>query len=83
MKGYGYTSTHPLDLSGLLWGEPLPFTYITEEYRVFVGKHDGKRHLEDLGVDGRIMLKRIFKQWEGEAWTGLISLRMGTGGCLL
>ena len=22
MKGYGYTSTHPLGLSGLLWGEP-------------------------------------------------------------
>jgi hypothetical protein len=38
-----------------------------------VGIHDGKRHLEDLGVDGRITLKWI-KPWDGEAWTGLIWL---------
>jgi hypothetical protein len=37
-------------------------------------------HLEDLGADGRILLKRIFKTWDGEAWTGLICLRIGTGG---
>jgi hypothetical protein len=27
-------------------------------------------HLEDPGVDGRIILKWIFKNWNG-AWTGL------------
>jgi hypothetical protein len=25
-------------------------------------------------------LKRIFKKWDGESWTGLIWLRVGIGG---
>jgi hypothetical protein len=39
-------------------------------------------HLEDLEVDGRIILKCIFKTWGG-AWTGFMWLRVGTGGGLL
>jgi hypothetical protein len=37
-------------------------------------------HLGDPGVDGRIILKRIFRKGAGEAWTGLVWLRIGTGG---
>jgi len=36
-------------------------------------------HLEDPGVD-RIILRWIFRKWDVGAWTGLIWLRIGTGG---
>ena len=29
-----------------------------------------KDHLEDPVVDGRVILKRNFKKWAGDAWTG-------------
>jgi hypothetical protein len=41
-----------------------------------------RAHLEDPGVDRTIILKWIFRYWD-EAWTGLIWLRIGTGGGLL
>jgi hypothetical protein len=33
--------------------------------RVLVGKPEGKNHLEDPGLDGRIVLKWIFSKWNG------------------
>ena len=39
-------------------------------------------HLEDLSLDVRIILKWILKMWDGQAWTGLIWLRIGTVGAL-
>jgi len=32
--------------------------------RVMVGKPEGKDHLEDPGVDGRIILRRVFRKWD-------------------
>jgi len=46
----------------------------------FGGKPEGKNHLEEPGVDGRIILRWIFRKWNEEAWTGLIKLRIGRGG---
>jgi hypothetical protein len=48
-----------------------------------VGRSKGRRPLEGLDVDGRMILKRSFKQWDKESWTGLIHPRIGTGGGLL
>jgi len=36
-------------------------------------------HLEDPGVEWRIILKWIFRNWDMRAWTGFIWLRIGTG----
>jgi hypothetical protein len=33
-------------------------------YRVSLGKREERDHFEDLGVDGRIILKWIFKKWD-------------------
>ena len=38
-------------------------------------------HLEDHGIDGRIILRWILRKWDWGAWTGLIWLRLGTGTC--
>jgi hypothetical protein len=39
-----------------------------------------KDHLEDLELDGRIILRRIFRKWDVGVWIGLIWLRLGAGG---
>jgi len=45
-----------------------------------VGKPEGKRPLGDPGIDGRIILRWIFRQWNVGVWTVLIWLRIGMGG---
>jgi hypothetical protein len=39
---------------------------------VLVGKFAGREYLKDPGVDGRVILKWIFKKWKGGiAWSDL------------
>jgi hypothetical protein len=49
-------------------------------YRVLVGKPGGKRPLRNSGVDGRIILRWIFRKWDVGVWIGMSWPRMGTGG---
>jgi hypothetical protein len=46
------------------------------------GNLNERDHLGDTGVDGRIILRWIFRKLDGYggAWTGLIWLRIGAGG---
>jgi hypothetical protein len=37
-------------------------------------------HLEDPGIDKRIILRWIFSKWDVGIWTGSIWLRIRTGG---
>jgi hypothetical protein len=39
---------------------------------------NNKEALGDPGVDGRIILRRIFRKWDVEEGTGSIWLRIGT-----
>jgi hypothetical protein len=49
-------------------------------YRVLVGKPGGKSNMGDPGVDGRAILRWIFRKWDVGVWTGSSWLRIGTGG---
>jgi len=51
-------------------------------YRVLIGKNDGNRHLEDLGIDRRI-LKGMLQKQRRVPWTGFILHWIGTNHRLL
>jgi len=63
------------------------FWHVWETGEVHTGFRSGDLRERDClkypGVGRRIILKRVFKKWEVEAWKGLIWLRIGTGGGLL
>ena len=47
---------------------------------VWWGNLRERDHLGDLGVDGRIILRWIFRKWDVGVWTGLSWFRIGTVG---
>jgi hypothetical protein len=49
-------------------------------YRVLVREQRERDHFEELGVDRNITLKWIIKKWDGVELTGLIWVRIRTGG---
>jgi hypothetical protein len=49
-------------------------------YNVSAGKPEGKRTLGISRSGWEIMFKLFFKKWNGNTWTGLIILRLGTDG---
>ena len=52
-----------------------------EEYTGFWWGNLRKRdHLGNPGLDGRIILRWIFREWDGSVWTGSSKLRIGTVG---
>jgi hypothetical protein len=49
-------------------------------YMIMWGNLRERDHLGDPGVDGSIILRRIFKKWNVGVWTGFSWLRIQTGG---
>jgi len=52
-------------------------------YKILIGKPEGKNHLEDLDIDGRIIFEWILEKWGGSCGFGLIWLMIGNTGRLL
>jgi len=44
------------------------------------GKRNERDHLEDPGLDGRIILRWIFRKWDMGVWTGSSWFRLGADG---
>jgi hypothetical protein len=52
-------------------------------YKGLVGKPEERHDLEDIGVDGRIILKFALKKYDVTLLTGFLWLRTGINGGLL
>ena len=57
-----------------MWGRGEVYTGL------WLGDLRERDHLQDLGVDGRIILRWIFRKCDVGTWTGSSWLWIGTGG---
>jgi hypothetical protein len=57
-----------------VWGRGEPYTGF------WWGNLRERDHLRDPGVNGRIILRWIFRKWDFGVWTGSSWLRIGAGG---
>jgi len=63
------------------WVEHVAYLGTVEVYTgVWWGNLRERDHWENPGVDGNITLRWIFRKWDVRVWTGLMWLRIGTGG---
>jgi hypothetical protein len=53
---------------------------VGEAYTSLVGNLRERDHLENTGVDERIILRWVFRKGDVGVWTGSSWLRMGIGG---
>jgi hypothetical protein len=51
-----------------------------DAYKILVGSLGEGDHWVDPGVDGSIILRSMFRKWEGVVGTGWSGLRIGTVG---
>lgn len=51
--------------------------------KILVGKHEGKRRMEDPGAEGGIMLKCVLKKYGGSLLTGFSQCRIAINDGLL
>ena len=49
-------------------------------YSIWWGNLRERNHLGDPGIEGKIILRWIFRKWNVEGWTGSSWLRIGTDG---
>jgi hypothetical protein len=71
-----YTHTHTADFEILWCVNPFVFIQVTVKQSVYTqpgfwwGNLRERGHLEDPGVNRRIILRWIFRKWDVRAWTG-------------
>jgi len=41
--------------------------------RVLMGKPEGKNHLEDPDINGRLILRWMFRKWDNLCWLSIIT----------